>query len=106
MILRIADKYAADGETVCIPYSWLNDKAVHLYLASNLWDELQVDISPDIPVGVMQYVSMKCKSVKVNLPRRKLESGELTVLCDLYPDKAGALRKANMLGKDLNTLLC
>lgn len=103
MVLHIGNREVADKDTYVVPYRWLNDKSVHLYIASCKWDKLVVDLSEEIPDNCLKYVRLKCNEVIVNLPDRKLTAGELELLCELYEDKAGTIRKAYMLGRDLKT---
>lgn len=106
MVLHIGNQEVTDKDTYVVPYRWLNDKSVHLYIASCKWDKLVVDLSEEIPDNCLKYVRLKCNEVIVNLPDRKLTAGELELLCELYEDKAGTIRKAYMLGRDLKTALC
>lgn len=105
MVLHIGNLVPEDATTYVVPYSWLRDKGVHLYIASNRWDELVVDLSEDIPTDCLKYIVLKCKSVTVNLPNRALTSREIDLLCELYADKAGTIRKACILGRDLKYIL-
>ena len=75
MVLHIGNREVADKDTYVVPYRWLNDKSVHLYIASCKWDKLVVDLSEEIPNNCLKYVRLKCNEVIVNLPDRKLTAG-------------------------------
>lgn len=105
MTLHISKEHKASAEEMVITYEWLRDNATHLYVASNSWDRLIVDLSEEIPENVLKYMILKCKNVEVHLPEGKLSPKCINLLCEVYPDRAGELRKANMLGKDLNTIV-
>lgn len=47
MVLHIGNREVADKGTYVVPYRWLNDKSVHLYIASCKWDKLVVDLSEE-----------------------------------------------------------
>lgn len=104
MILKISNDNTITEGVVSIPYSWLNNKSVHLYLACNKWDKLEVDMSEEIPEGVLKYIIMKSSDKEVKL------MGEVTpkvcsLICEMFPEKAGAVRKAVMLKRNLSTVL-
>lgn len=105
MILRIGNEMPDAQGVMCIPYKWLRDKSTHLYIASNLWDEVQVVISDEIPADVLKYIALKSSKKSVQLPAGKLSNHCINLLCEFFPDKAGLIRKQAMLGRDLNELL-
>lgn len=105
MILLISDKPDNDPAVMRINYSLLCDKPVHLFIASNIWEKLVVEISDDIPADVLKYVILRCKNREAILPARKLSSHEVGLLCEMYPEKSGLIRKAAMLGRDLASVI-
>lgn len=104
MVLKISnDTEIAEG-VVSIPYSWLSNKSVHFYLACNKWDKLVVDLSDDIPDGVLKYIIMKSEDKEVNI-KGDVTHKQCELLCEMYPEKAGAIRKAVMLKRDVRGVL-
>lgn len=105
MILQISDVKSEEVDVMTIGYELLSDQPVHLFIASNIWEKLTVKLSEDIPLGVLKYIILRCKEKEVILPTRRLSSKEISLLCEMYPDKAGLLRKMDMLGRDVSSLV-
>lgn len=78
--------------------------ATHLFLASNIWDDMYIELSEDIPLNMLKYMSKQAKQIRVSLPAETTEH-ILKLMCELYPEKAGVLRKAYMLKRDLKGAL-
>lgn len=105
MVLRIDNTQTDVTGVMSVPYSWLENKAVHLYLASNRWDKLEVVFSDEIPEGVLKYITTKIIEKEAILPEGELSAKCVRLLCEMYPDKAGQIRKAVMLKRGLKTVL-
>lgn len=105
MNLYIGNTVQSEVDSMWLPYSLLTDKAVHLFIASNVWDTLTVEVSEDIPAGVLKYVILKCNEKKVVLPERDLSAKEVGLICEMFPDKAGGIRRAYMAGRPLIDLI-
>lgn len=105
MRLSIGSDRLIDNDSMYIPYSLLGDKAVHLFIASSMWDTLVVEIDEKIPEGVLKYMILKCNDKKAILPDRKLTQKELALVCEMYPEKAGSVRRAYMLERPIAELL-
>lgn len=105
MILLISDKSSNDPNVMRINYGLLFDKPVHLFIASNIWEKLIVEISEEIPSDVLKYIILRCTNREAILPPRKLSSHEVGLLCEMYPEKSGLIRKTAMLGRDLTSIL-
>lgn len=103
MVLKISNDTSIEEGVFKVPYSWLLNKSVHLYLACNKWDKLIVDMSEDIPEGVLKYIIMKSSDKQVTLPA-EITPKVVVLLCEMYPEKAGTIRKYAMLKKDLSVL--
>lgn len=100
MILRVDDtESTVDNDTYTLKPVLLQDKAVHLFIASNEWDLLDIKLTEDIPEDILKYVVTRCKAVKVRVDASTKHCMHL--LCELYPDSAGKIRKNYMLGKNL-----
>lgn len=105
MRLSIGSDRLIDNDSMYIPYSLLGDKAVHLFIASSMWDTLVVEIDEKIPEGVLKYMILKCNDKKAILPDRKFTQKELALVCEMYPEKAGSVRRAYMLERPIAELL-
>lgn len=104
MNLRIGKIKTEDMSEFFVPFDWLQSKAVHLFIASNIWDTLFVEVSDDIPSDTMKYIRLRCKNIKVVLPEN-ITAQSVNVLCELYPDKSGSIRKAYTLGRSIPDVL-
>ena len=104
MILHISNTPSTEPGVMTVYPVWLEDKGTHLFIASNIWDKLHVDICEEIPEKVLRYVITKCKAVEVTLPEN-LSEKDVTLLCELYPEKEGQIRKAAMLNRDVSVYL-
>lgn len=77
---------------------------LHLFVASNVWKELIVQMKDTEALNCLKYMLPKFEKITVFL------FGEVTLrmvqtLGELYPDKASALRRAYMSGEDIGRLL-
>lgn len=105
MILRIDNEVSTSSDTFCVPYLWLQNKSVHLFLACNKWDKLEVVMSEDIPDNVLKYVILKCGEREVFMPSGEVSKRVVNLICEIFPEKAGSIRKAAMLGRDISSVL-
>lgn len=105
MNLYIANTKSDQDNTFWIPPLLLNDKPMHLYLACNQWDTLQVVMCEDIPADVLKYTKDKCKEIQVVDDGCGITKHKVDILCELYPEKAGTIRKNFMLGRNVYDLL-
>lgn len=104
MILHISNTPSTEPGVMTIYPTWLEDKGTHLFIASNIWDKLHVDICDEIPDKTLRYVITKCKAIDVTLPA-ELSDKHVALLCELYPAKEGQIRKAAMLNRDVSIYL-
>lgn len=107
MILKIlsgTDMQELDGDSYVISTNYLQHKAVHLYIASQQWDGLYCELDDSIPLDCLKHVKTKVKQVTVKLPEVVTKTTML-LLTELYPDKAGSIRKQFMSGKDLREVI-
>jgi hypothetical protein len=93
-----------NGEEMTISISLLSQKATHLFVASHLWDELYCEVDDSIPLNCLKYMVTKAKKVTVKLPE-KCTVTTMRLLTELYPVKAGTIRKAFMSGKNLQEVI-
>lgn len=106
MILHICDEAggnAADG-IMCIPKKNLNMSSVHMFIASSKWDKVIVDVDESISPSVLKYLPVVTENVEVNLPEN-MTVDIVGVLASLYPKKAGLLRRAFMMGGNVEEVL-
>ena len=106
MILLISNEYDKSFEenTFKLGTYMLKIKATHLFIASHMWDKIHLELNDDIPEGYLKSLTMVCKDIRVKLPD-DITSKTLQHLTDIYPDKAGLLRRYFMQGKDLREVL-
>lgn len=79
-------------------------KATHLFIASYHWDSIQLAIEDVIPIGYLRCLPLVSKDIKVSLPER-ITDHTMTLLTEVYPEKAGSIRRAYMTGQPLKGVL-
>lgn len=98
MNLLISEEYRKelDPDNYCIKASMLAENGVHLFIASNQWDEIRVELCPSLPVARLEFLPTVCQNIKVN----KLSdySAYIDALIALFPNKSGALRRCKLSG--------
>lgn len=88
-----------------ITHAMMQMPSVHMFLASHTWDEVEVDVSDDIPRCTLQYLLIGCKNIHVTHIPEEVTPHTIGLLTDLYPDKAGAIRSAYMLNGNVQEIL-
>ena len=104
MKLLISADASDNTDVMVIKPAWLSDKGVHLFIASNHWDELEVRMDELIPEGVLKYVIQKCtkrRAVLEGVPTQHI----INLLCEMFPENSGHIRKESMLGRDISKYL-
>ena len=91
-------------DTYSIESSMLKFKSTHMFIASNQWDSISIEVNDNMEPEDVKYFHNICENVYCILPKT-INEKVLLLLCTIYPDKAGELRLAFMLSKDLNTIL-
>lgn len=106
MILNITKVYNQGFvENTCnLATHMLAMKSTHLFIASNAWESIYLEIDDSIPEGYLKSFNLVTKNIKVKLPDN-LTDKTLRLLTELYPDKAGSLRKCFMQGRDVQEVL-
>ena len=106
MVLYIAKDYdpSFNDELYTLRTSMLQLKSTHLFINSNAWDSIMIDLDDSIPEGCLCNLSLICSNIKVNLPETVTDV-TLRLLCELFPTKAGALRRTYMAGGNLKEVL-
>ena len=85
---------------------YLNNKSVHLFLANNAWDTLEINLDDSVDIEGLSYIASRFKpeGIKVHLPEVQTIK-TVKQLCRIFPNKAGQFRKFFGKGCDLNELL-
>lgn len=105
MNLIISDTVCREDGSLQLPISVLKQTSAHLFIASNSWDTLYLDLSDDIPTLCLKFIRDKVKEVRVKLPD-KVTTHTLKLLIELFPSNEGKLRKQFMMGGNLDGVLC
>ena len=79
-------------------------KSSHLVLASVEWDEVWIDVAEAIEEGTLVYLHTRSKRIYARVPDHPSRH-QMVLLCELYPEKAGSIRKAFLKGANINELL-
>ena len=106
MRLEIKKEYdqSFTKDTGCLAVHMLALKATHLFIASNLWEAIRIELDDTIPEGALKSINTVCNDIKVKLPDTITDT-TLRQLVDLYPGKAAALRRSYMKGESLKGVL-
>lgn len=99
MNIRICKEFKVIPDTYICTYDMLKDKLVHLYIASNKWDTMEIELCDLIPNRVLPYMMIVCKNVRVRVLDEKITSYSLKLLIEMFPERAGELRRASMLNR-------
>lgn len=84
-----------DETTTHLSLDMLVMRSTHLFIASNKWDEIYVELDDKIPERSLLHLPMVTQNIKVKLPD-KITMETVKLLTELFPDKAGSLRKRFM----------
>lgn len=76
----------------------------HLFIASNSWEEVYIELDDTIPECSLLHVNMVTDSIKVKLPE-VVNHNTIKQLSELFPAKAGLIRKSFMTGQDMKGVL-
>lgn len=103
LISKEFDKSLTDG-TCKLATHMLSVKATHMFIASNVWESIRIEIDDSIPQGVLRRINSICDDIKVSVPVGITET-TLKLLTELYPEKSGALRRVYMQGGNVKGVL-
>lgn len=105
MKLLISEEYIKELNTdvYCIKASMLKEQGPHLFIASNKWDELDVELCPSLPVEGVRFLCKACENIKVKCAGDYNEYMEHLLL--LFPNKGGALRRCKVGGSDVSRVI-
>lgn len=106
MILNIApnNEKSFDKDCYTLPNHMLQLKATHLFIASNKWDTINIQITDDVPLGSLHCLSLVCSDINISLPEVVTDK-TVQLVCEALPDKAGTIRRACLQGKSLQEVL-
>lgn len=106
MILNITRDYKKEfvEDTCNLATSFLKVKSTHFFIASNRWDRIYIELEDDIPEGYLGCFNMVSDNIKVKLPDNPTQKTMLE-LVELYPEKAGKIRKAYLSGQNYSEVL-
>lgn len=82
----------------------LKFKATHMFIASHRWDSISIELSDNLNEEDVKYLPKASENVYCRLPST-INEKMLSLLCSVYPDKAGQLRLNYMLQKDITIFL-
>lgn len=81
----------------------LKHPGTHMFLKAHEWESIEIELTEEIPVGNLKYLHMCSDNIIVKFDT---VSGHIVkLLCELYPEKAGAIRKAHMMKEDMHAVL-
>lgn len=103
MILRVQNSAEQGLDTMCITPMQFSDKAYHMFIATNTFDKVVIELTDEIPTG---YVSQLLTKHKVIPIVNEVNEKTVVLLAEIYPDKASELRYAWMRNKNkLNEII-
>lgn len=106
MILNITKVYNTGfvEDTCNLGTSMLTMKSTHLFIASNYWESIRIELDDCIPEGYLSCFKLVAKEIKVKLPE-SITDITLRQLTELFPDKAGVLRRAFLQGRSIREVI-
>jgi hypothetical protein len=102
LMLPRSEQVTRKDFTICDKH--LVDRGMHLFIASQRWEELIINIHPTIDTRFILPIASKAKKVTLKF-HGAVNDNILNLVCGLYPDKTGKLRRYFMLGKDISEVL-
>lgn len=106
MTLNITRSFAKElvDNTCNLATSFLKIKSTHFFIASHRWDRIYIELDEDIPENYLSCFSMVSDNIKVRLPEAPTDK-TMKELCELYPDKAGRIRRAYLQGLNYSEVI-
>lgn len=107
MTLNILKDYkvVSNLEDCIISIGMLQFPSTHLFIASNKWDKVYIEVSDEIPLGSLRFINTVTQTIEVNIPDVTTET-TMRILTEIYPEKSGKLRRHQMQGLPLKEALC
>ena len=99
-------EYKKDFEenTTHLKTSMLAMQSTHMFIASNHWEDIVVELSEDIPESSLLHFSLVSDAIHVKLPET-INNTILHQLTELFPELSGKLRSLYMSGQDVKGVL-
>lgn len=97
MKLVIQEDFVKDlvDDTTNVPISMLEFKSTHIFIAGTHWESVTITLTDAINPESLHYIPTVTDTVNVKLPR-EMTRNMMCCLCELYPEKAGAIRQSFM----------
>lgn len=84
--------------------SALRQNGTHAFIRSHHWDEIELDLTEDIPKDSLMYLHTCADRIHVNLPE-VVTSHIMLLLCEVYPELTGKIRKTFLTKGDMGNVL-
>lgn len=100
MTLLITEEYRKelDPDNYCIKASMMIEKGVHLFIASNKWDLIKVELCPALIADTLAFLPKVCSNIQINRVPNYMPY--VNHLIALYPNKSGSLRRCQLAATD------
>lgn len=76
----------------------------HVFLASQEWDSIYIELCEDIPSGFLSAIHKIAKNITLDIPEKQTKK-VLDLLLEYYPNIKGKLRRAYQEGGDLRCIV-
>lgn len=106
MVLHIKSEYvkSQDMNVMVLKADMLKEKGTHLFIASNSWESITVELYPGLDYWYLHFLPSVCENIQVIAHDSDL-SPYVQCLTELFPEKSGAIRRAIMQKQSLNPIL-
>lgn len=94
----------SERDAYFLPTHTLKVNATHLFIASYVWESIYIELDDNIPEGSLRKLNTVCNFIKVKIPS-EFDSTVMGLLVELYPKKAGAIRRAFMQQRSIKEVL-
>ena len=93
MVLRITNKPDnADLDAYTVSLSDFKSGEIHPFLATTKWEKIYVELCEDTPAGILRQVFFSAPIIPI-YDRDNITNRVMLLLCEIYRNKAGELRK-------------
>lgn len=82
----------------------INAASTHLFIAANTWDKAIVEIGDSLRLDMLKYIQLGSTPIEVIL-HDDLSADDIQRLAHLFPDKAGAIRRAYLMHKPMSEVV-
>lgn len=100
IIHRSKDVTKPDMETMVISYDMLRTPVTHMFISSNDWEAVYVEVTDDCPDEAFRYIILASTNIFVRVAEHVSEKC-MRILTELFPEKAGAIRRAHLTNSDM-----